>query len=40
MAGEDRIAYTEGYTKGQMVKTGVQLQNLTTAVRAVVGWTP
>jgi len=40
LLGEDRIAYTEGYTKGQMVKTGVQLQNLTTAVRAVVGWTP
>ncbi|KIW28391.1 uncharacterized protein PV07_08059 [Cladophialophora immunda] len=40
LLAEDRIAYAEGYTKGQKIKTGEQLQNMTTAVRAVVGWKP
>jgi hypothetical protein len=37
---EDRIAYKEGYSKGQSVKTLEQVGNMTQAVRAVAGWKP
>ncbi len=37
---EDRIPYREGYKKGSVGKTNERLNNLTGALRDVVGWKP
>ncbi|KAF7544094.1 heme-thiolate peroxidase [Stylonectria norvegica] len=38
LLSEDRIAYREGYSKGKVIKTGMDIGNMTVAVRAVAGW--
>ncbi|CAM1505792.1 Fc.00g114290.m01.CDS01 [Cosmosporella sp. VM-42] len=40
LLSEDRIAYREGYSKGKVIKTGKDIQNMTAALRAVAGWQP